>query len=50
MIDKRDPLVDKLLAWIDEEYAEGRQTTLSPHELESKIYEYSNGRFKGETL
>ena len=50
MIDKRDPLVDKLLAWIDKEYEGGRQTTLSPHELEEKIYEYSNGKFKGDTL
>ena len=50
MIGKKDPLVDKLLAWIEDEYSGGRQTTLSPHELEEKIFEYSGGKLKGDTL
>ncbi len=50
MVDKKDPLVDRLLSWIEEEYSEGRQTTLSPKELEEKIAEFSEGRFKGEKL
>ena len=44
-VDKKDPLVVALKAWIDNEYADGRQTTLSTHELEEKIEELSGGRF-----
>ena len=36
-VDKRSPLVIKLKEWIDNEYAGGRQTTLTPHELDEKI-------------
>ena len=36
-VDKRSPLVVKLKEWIDNEYASGRQTTLTPHELDEKI-------------
>ena len=45
-IDKKDPLVVALKAWIDEEYEGGRQTTLSNSELEEKIEELSGGRFQ----
>ena len=44
-LDKKDPLVLALKEWIDGEYASGRQTSLSPNELEAKIAELSNGRF-----
>ena len=44
-VDKKDPLVIALKQWIDEEYVEGRQTTLSTAELETKIEELSLGRF-----
>lgn len=43
-IDKKDPLVVALKRWIDREYEDGRQTTLSDSELESKIFELSGGR------
>ena len=33
--------------WIDKEYEDGRQTTLSTEEIEQKIEEFSNGEFKG---
>lgn len=46
MVDKRDPLVVKLKEWIDAEYADGRQTTLSRNEIELKIEELAPGRFK----
>ena len=45
-LDKKDPLVVALKDWIDEEYVEGRQTTLSTAELETKIEELSGGRFR----
>ena len=45
-IDKRDELVIKLKEWIDEEYEGGRQTSLSTHEIEEKIEQLSNGKFR----
>ncbi len=45
LIDKKDPLVIKLKEWIDKEYEDGRQTTLSDGELEAKIAELSGDRF-----
>ncbi len=45
-IDKKDPLVIKLKEWIDREYEDGRQTTLSNMELETKIEELSFGKYK----
>ena len=45
-VDKKSGLVVALKAWIDAEYAYGRQTTLSTAELETKIEELSEGRFK----
>ena len=44
-IDKKDPLVIALKEWIDAEYEDGRQTTLSNSEIEEKIEELSGGRF-----
>ncbi len=44
-IDKRDPLVLALKEWIDKEYEDGRQTTLSTGELEEKIEDLSGKRF-----
>ena len=38
-ISKRDPLVVALKEWIDKEYEEGRQTSLSSREIEEKIEE-----------
>ena len=46
-LDKRDPLVVALKAWIDKEYEDGRQTVLSNKELESKIAELAPDRFEG---
>jgi len=45
-VTKHEPLVEALKAWIDAEYEGGRQTTLSAVELERKIEELSNGRFR----
>ena len=39
MADKKSPLVTSLKEWIDEEYAYGRQSTLSVEEIEEKIRE-----------
>jgi isopropylmalate/homocitrate/citramalate synthase len=45
-IEKKDPLVIALKAWIDQEYEDGRQTTLANHEVEEKLEELSKGRFR----
>ena len=45
-VDKKSDLVTQLKAWIDEEYAGGRQTSLSTDELETKIEALSNGKFR----
>ncbi len=45
-LDKKDPLIIKLKEWVDAEYEDGRQTALSNFELETKIEELSNGKFK----
>ena len=44
-LDKRDPLVAELKEWMDGEYAGGRVSALSNHELEAKLAELSGGRF-----
>ncbi len=44
MVDKHDPLVIRLKEWIDAEYQGGRQTTLSPAELETEIERLSEGK------
>ena len=43
---KTDPLVVELKAWVDEEYENGRQSTLGRRELEEKIEELAPGRFQ----
>ena len=45
-VGKHDALVEKLKAWIDAEYEGGRQTSLSVHELETKIEEFSGGALR----
>ena len=42
-VNKHDPLVTELKAWIDSLYENGRQTVLSNHELEEKIEELTGG-------
>jgi isopropylmalate/homocitrate/citramalate synthase len=44
-LSKRDPIVLTLKEWIDKEYEDGRQTALTPAELENKITELSGGMF-----
>ena len=44
MVDKKSPLVIALKEWVDLEYEDGRQTTLSNHELEAKIEQLSQGK------
>ena len=45
-IDKRDPLVVAMKEWVDAEYEGGRVASLSTNELEEKLEELSNGRFR----
>ena len=45
-IAKNDTLVAQLKAWVDEEYENGRQSTLGRHELEAKVQEFAPGRFQ----
>jgi isopropylmalate/homocitrate/citramalate synthase len=45
-VDKHDPLVTQLKEWVDTQYADGRQSTLSTHEIEEKIEELSGGKFR----
>jgi len=45
-VDKRSELVVKLKEWIDLEYAEGRQTSLSTGELAERIHELSGGKYR----
>ncbi|MCQ2438105.1 MAG: 2-isopropylmalate synthase, partial [Clostridia bacterium] len=45
-VNKKDQLVIDLKAWIDEEYADGRQTSLSTAELEARIEELSGGKLR----
>ena len=42
-VQKHDPLVTELKEWIDTQYADGRQTTLTIRELEEKISELTHG-------
>ena len=42
-VQKHDPLVTELKEWIDSQYADGRQTTLTIRELEEKISELTHG-------
>ena len=47
-VQKHDPLVEKLKAWVNEVYESGRTTSLSPHELERKVEEINGGPLKKE--
>ena len=47
-VGKNDDIVIDLKKWIDKEYEDGRQTALTTNELEVKIDELSNGKYKGE--
>lgn len=42
--DKKDPLILKMKEWIDSQYADGRQTSLSTAEIEEKIEVLTKGR------
>jgi isopropylmalate/homocitrate/citramalate synthase len=44
-VNKNDPLVIQLKAWVDAEYETGRQTMMSYDELTEKIGELAPGRF-----
>ena len=44
-LDKNDPLVLKVKEWVDQEYADGRTSSLSNEELETIIEKLSEGRF-----
>ena len=46
MIDKKDELVAKMRDWVNDEYADGRQTVISDGELLAIIEELAPGRFK----
>ena len=43
-VDKRSDLVVKIKEWIDKEYEDGRQTSLSNEEIEVKVTEFSGGK------
>ena len=43
-VDKRSDLVVKIKDWIDKEYDDGRQTSLSKEEIEVKVTEFSGGK------
>ena len=36
-IDKKDPLVTELKAWVDQQYAEGRVTAITDDELKAQL-------------
>ncbi len=46
IVDKKNDIVVKMKEWIDSEYEDGRQTTLSTAELEEKIEAFSNGKLR----
>ena len=46
LLDKRDPLVQAMKDWIDQEYEDGRQTMMSDGELEEMLERLAPGRFQ----
>ena len=44
-MDKRDPVVVAIKEWVDAEYENGRQNSVSTHELEQLVCELSGGKF-----
>ncbi len=47
-IDKRDPMIVTIKEWVDEEYENGRQNSISTMELEEKILSLSGGALKAD--
>lgn len=45
-VGKKDPLVIALKEWVDAEYEGGRTASLSTQELETKIEQLSNGKYR----
>ncbi len=45
-VGKRDDLTVKVKEWIDSEYLDGRQTTLSTHEIEAVVEKLSGGKLR----
>ena len=45
-IDKKDPIVVQMKDWIDKEYEDGRVSSMSDMELETKLEELSGGKYK----
>ncbi len=45
-VGKRDDVVVAVKEWIDKLYADGRQTNLSPHEIEEQIEIISGGKYR----
>jgi len=45
MVNKQDPLVIHIKAWVDQEYSDGRQTVISNEELETLIEDLSPKEF-----
>jgi isopropylmalate/homocitrate/citramalate synthase len=45
-IDKKDPIVIQMKEWIDKEYEDGRVSSMSDMELETKIEELSGGKLR----
>lgn len=45
-VGKKDDLVVALKEWIDRQYEDGRQTSLSVHELEERIAQLSGGKYR----
>ena len=44
-VDKKSDVVVRMKEWIDAEYEDDRQTSLSDLEIETKLSEFSNGKF-----
>ena len=47
-LEKHDPLVEQMKAWVDREYEDGRVTMIAHSELLEKIQEFAPGRFPKE--
>ena len=45
-IDKHDPVVQTMKAWIDAEYEDGRQTVMTDKELDAMLERLAPGRFR----
>jgi hypothetical protein len=45
-VQKNDPLIIQLKAWVDAQYEDGRQTMISHKELEEQIHSIAPGLFE----